>query len=60
MKSGTSFLVGVVVGLSAGMLLKRLKVALDEEEPERVLHRINDSLRELENRARGIGKEATS
>jgi hypothetical protein len=42
------------------MLLKRLKVALDEEEPERVLHRINDSLRELENRARGIGKEATS
>lgn len=51
MKSGTSFLFGILVGLSAGMLIKRIRIVVEEEQPERLVDRINDSLKELEQRA---------
>jgi hypothetical protein len=50
-KPGTTFVMGLLIGVSAGVLLKRLQVIFEEEKPERVFDRLNDSLDELERRA---------
>jgi uncharacterized membrane-anchored protein YhcB (DUF1043 family) len=50
-KSGTSFLLGVVVGLGAGVLIKRIRIIVEEEKPDKVIRQLNDSLLELEQRA---------
>lgn len=54
MKSGTSFVLGLAVGLGTGLLLNRLKAVLEEEDPDRVFNRLQDSLEELEVRARNL------
>ena len=52
MKSGTSFLFGIAVGVAAIVLSKRLReIAAERDQPERVVERISDSLDELERRA---------
>jgi hypothetical protein len=53
-KPGTTFLLGIVVGLSAATLLRRVRIVMEEEEPERVLDRLNESLNELEQRAQNL------
>ncbi|MBN9503795.1 MAG: hypothetical protein BGO01_08285 [Armatimonadetes bacterium 55-13] len=50
-KSGASFLLGLVVGVSAGVLIKRILVIVEEEQPDRLVDKINASLEELEQRA---------
>lgn len=50
-KPGTTFFLGLAVGVSAGVLMKRLQVIFEEEKPERVFDRLNESLDELERRA---------
>ena len=52
MKSGNTFLWGVVIGVSAAVLSKRLLTIIAErDQPERVVERLGDSLDELERRA---------
>jgi uncharacterized membrane-anchored protein YhcB (DUF1043 family) len=53
-KSGTSFLLGVVVGIGAGVLIKRIRIIVEEDKPDRVIRQLNDSLLELEERARKL------
>jgi uncharacterized membrane-anchored protein YhcB (DUF1043 family) len=53
-KSGTSFLLGVVVGLGAGVLIKRIRIIVEEEKPDRVIKQLNHSLEELEQRAQKL------
>lgn len=54
MKSGTSFLLGVVVGIGAGVLIKRIRIIVEEDKPDLVIRQLNDSLLELEERARKL------
>lgn len=54
MKSGTTFLLGVLVGIGAGEMIRRIRIVGEEDHPERVLDRINDSLGELERRAENL------
>lgn len=54
MKSGTSFLLGVVVGLGAGVLIKRIRIIVEEDKPDKVIRQLNDSLLELEDRAKKL------
>ena len=60
MKSGTSFLLGVVVGLGAGVLIKRIRIIVEEEKPDKVIRQLNDSLLELEERAMKLEKRFSS
>ena len=60
MKSGTSFLLGVVVGLGAGVLIKRIRIIVEEEKPDKVIRQLNDSLQELEARARKLETRLSS
>jgi len=53
-KSGTSFLLGVVVGIGAGVLIKRIRIIVEEDKPDLVIRQLNDSLLELEERARKL------
>jgi hypothetical protein len=50
-KPGTTFFLGLLIGVSAGVLAKRLQGIFEEEKPERVFDRLNESLDELERRA---------
>jgi uncharacterized membrane-anchored protein YhcB (DUF1043 family) len=59
-KSGTSFLLGVVVGLGAGVLIKRIRIIVEEEKPDKVIRQLNDSLLELEERAMKLEKRFSS
>ena len=54
MKPGTSFLLGVLVGMGTAMVIKRVRIVLEEDKPDRVLHSLNDSLDELERRAKSL------
>jgi len=51
-KSGASFLLGLTVGLTAGLLIHRIREI--EDDPERVVDRLSDSLKELEERAKQL------
>ena len=60
MKSGTSFLLGVLVGLGATALVSRLRLAYEEEQPDRVYDRLSDSLEELERQAANLETRLSS
>ena len=60
MKSGTSFLLGVIVGLGASAVINRVRLGLEDEHPDRVYDRLNDSLEELEKKARSLETRLSS
>lgn len=60
MKSGTSFLLGVIVGLGASALINRVRLGYEEEQPDRVYDRLNDSLEELERKAASLESRLSS
>lgn len=50
----------MVVGLGAGVLIKRIRIIVEEEKPDKVIRQLNDSLLELEERAMKLEKRFSS
>lgn len=42
------------MGLGAGVLIKRIRIIVEEEKPDKVIRQLNDSLQELEERAKKL------
>lgn len=60
MKSGTSFLLGVIVGLGASAVINRVRLDNEDEQPDGVYDRLNDSLEELERKAANLESRLSS
>lgn len=50
----------MVCGLAAGMLIKRIRIITEDEQPDTLVNKINDSLKELEHRAQHLETKFTS
>lgn len=59
MKSGTSFLLGIAVGVIAVVLIDRARKVISEEDVDALKDRISDSLRSLESKVNGLAEGLT-
>ena len=59
MKSGTSFLLGVVAGVLAVVVVDRARKMIREEDVDALRDRISDGLRSLEGTVSGLAEGLT-
>jgi hypothetical protein len=58
-KSGTSFLLGIAVGVLAVVIVDRARKMIREEDVEQLKDRISESLRSLEGTVSGLAEGLT-
>ena len=59
MKAGTSFLIGIFVGVLAVVVVDRARKLIREEDVEALKDRISDGLRSLEGTVSGLAEGLT-
>lgn len=59
MKSGTSFLLGIAVGVFAVVIIDRARKLIREEDVDALKDRISESLRSLEGTVGGLAEGLT-